>query len=64
MIKQPYAWDWSSFPGSFTPWRGVFLQGNAGGNDQSMAPLKSTVPPENLAPLKRTSLPENLAPLK
>jgi hypothetical protein len=47
--------------------------GKSGGTDQSLAPLKSTVPPENTASwtrltsdipavVKLTSPPENLAP--
>lgn len=36
--------------GSFTPEGDVPVQGNLGGNDQSLAALKSTVPPENSAP--------------
>jgi hypothetical protein len=50
--------------GSFTPDGGAFVHGKAGGNDQSTAPLKSTVPLKNLAAMKSTSLPENLARLK
>ena len=50
--------------GSITPRSGLRSQSRFGGCDQSSAPLKSTVPPENRAPLKPTQPPENLACLQ
>jgi hypothetical protein len=45
-------------------WDDVFVQGNAGGTDQSLASLKSLVPPETSARPKSTSPPENSAARK
>jgi hypothetical protein len=50
--------------GSFKSGGGVPSQSNSGGCDQSAAPLKSTVPPENPACLKLTVPPENWASQK
>jgi hypothetical protein len=50
--------------GTCTPDGGASVQGNAGETDQSKAPPKSTVPPENRAPVKSNVLPEKWAPPK
>ena len=60
-VAQAYSWQRSSLSGSFTPGGAVPIQGNAGGTDQSRAPLKSTWPPENLAQPKLTLPPKNSA---
>src|SRR5690242_2987222 len=70
MLSHPVPPAPSASLGSFTPGGGVSVQGNAGGDDQFAARLKSTVPPENSASLsekastKLTMLPEKLASLK